>query len=105
MSGLTGYLTQYGDVDLSYIFHPKNNIPVANQDAIYSGTNTFSGTTKFSSELRLSCGTITGNVTLSNPILSFYQVTSAATTITFQNPTAANAGTFIIFKHTKNKHC
>jgi hypothetical protein len=100
MSGLTGYLTQYGNVDLSYIFHPKNNIPAANQDAIYSGTNTFSGTTKFSSELRLSCGTITGNITLSNPMLNFYQITSAATTIALPIPNSSHTGTFIIFKHT-----
>ena len=98
MSGLTGYLTEDG-TDLSYIFHPKNSIPV-NQNITYSGTNTFSGNIIFS-ELKLSCGTITGNITLSNPMLNFYQITSAATTITLPIPNSSDhAGTFIIFKHT-----
>lgn len=97
MSGLTGYLTE-GGTDLSYIFHPKNSIPV-NQNITYSGTNTFSGKIIFS-ELKLSCGTITGNTTLSNPMLNFYQITSAATTITLPIPSSSDMGTFIIFKHT-----
>ena len=100
MSGLTGYLTQDG-IDLSYVFQPKNSIPATNQNFIYSGTNTFSGITTFS-ELQLSCGTISSSPhTLSNPILNFYHVTSATTTINLPSPTVANdLGTFIIFKHT-----
>ena len=99
MSGLTGYLTEDG-TDLSYIFHPKDgSIPIT-QNIAYSGTNIFSGNINFS-ELKLSCGTITGNITLSNPMLNFYQITSTATSIALPIPTTSgDKGTFIIFKHT-----
>jgi len=98
MSGLTGYLTQYG-IDLSYIFHPKNSITEKTSNT-YSGTNTFSGKIIFS-ELQLSYGTISSNITLSSPILNFYHITSGATTITLSVPNSnVDTGTFIIFKHT-----
>jgi hypothetical protein len=105
MSGLTGYLTADG-IDLSYVFQPKNSTPATNQNITYSGTNTFTGITTFSN-LKLSCGIINGNPTLSRPILNFYHVTSAATEITLPNlnsgsTTPTYAGTFIIFKHTNS---
>ena len=98
MSGLTGYLTSDG-ADLSYVFHPKNTFPIPSGNAIYSGTNTFSGTTLFS-QLQLSYGTIAANITLASPILNFYHVTSATTTITLPSTVSSLPGTSIMLKHT-----
>lgn len=105
MSGLTNYISAAG-YDLSYVFHPINDIPAVGQNLTFSGNNTFSGINTFSgktifSQLRISCGTISADpTTLTAPLLNFYQVTSAATNITIPNPSSSNNGTFIIFKHT-----
>lgn len=112
MSELTNYITADG-YDLSYVFHPINDIPAVGQNLTFSGNNTFSGTNTFSgnsifSELRISCGTISSSpVTLGSPIgspiLNFYQITQNAITINLPNlgtNSPQYSGTFIIFKHT-----
>lgn len=110
MSGLTNYISVAG-YDLSYVFHPINDIPAVGQNLTFSGNNIFSGTNTFSgktifSELRISCGTISSSpVTLGSPspILNFYQITQNAITINLPNLNTYSPqylGTFIIFKHT-----
>jgi len=98
MSGLTGYLLQDG-TDLSNVFLSKSSIVNISANNTFSGTNTFNGPVKCSSQLQLPVGTLlqTTPISLASPVSSFYVISIATITVSFPLP-SASTGIMILFK-------